>query len=238
MVFLDKSKSLQCAIRICLACFLISCIDDATLDSQQGDSGQLLDADGSVAELDDHADSAICTLPAISAKARLQFKKVNLIQNDFSAALDLETSQLCNELGLYSCTTVAHKVVLGGVDAYRLGINVPQEANIITPLAVDRVALAGCIQRVDLDFNDSAAATIFKNLVLNGTSFTDIDDTSVQSSIINLYRKILTRDPSATEVAHLKSLYPDVLASSSSAARDWAVASCFAVITSSENLFY
>ena len=54
-----------------------------------------------------------------------------------------------------------------------------------------------------------------------------------------LYKRSLLRPPTAQEQGHLRQLYRDIEADGQGQpARDWAVLSCFSVLTSMEGLFY
>lgn len=169
----------------------------------------------------------------------VKFKRAERLKNDFARALELAPNQVCNELGQYSCTDFVHKVALGGVSPYDLGINTPPaQTGVTTPIVVDRLALAGCVQRVDLDFANPGGAVIFRDLSVDGSGALDPDSPGVDASIARLYQNAVIRDPTPAEVTHLRELYPTVEAGSSAPARDWAVLSCFSVLTTMEALFY
>ena len=105
---------------------------------------------------------------ATSEKAEVRFKGDRRLAQDFAVALGLSPSGLCQELGQYDCTGNVHKVALGGVDPYEGGVyERALETGVTAPLIVERVALAGCAQRVDADFADPTGALIFRNLELD-----------------------------------------------------------------------
>ncbi|MFY0580898.1 hypothetical protein ACN28S_47610 [Cystobacter fuscus] len=89
---------------------------------------------------------------APSSRDNLRFKNPEQLTAHFAAALSLPPEQVCNELGLYPCTTYVHSVALGGVEPYGVGLYEPlTSTGVTTPIAIDRVALAACVQRVSLD---------------------------------------------------------------------------------------
>jgi hypothetical protein len=179
-------------------------------------------------------------IPA-SGKATVRFKRSERLRNDFAQTLSLDPAKVCNEFGQYSCTDTVHTIALGGVEPYILGVNQPlADTTITTPIAVERVAFAGCAQRVDQDLAANATPVIFKDLGLDSNgAITDVEAPGVAQSIATLYHRALLRDPLPSEVAHLKDMYKDVLATNEAApGRDWAVLACFSVMTSMEALFY
>ena len=178
---------------------------------------------------------------AQSHKANMRFKRDLRLRNDFAAALELDPDDLCNELDRYSCTDVAHRVALGGVQPYDLGIVEPAAATgATTPLVVERIALAACSERVDRDLSAPASAVIFADLPVDaGGAIADIGHASVAGALQRLYRRALQRNPSSGELDHLRGFYSDVAARTpDDAARKWATLSCFVVLTSMESLFY
>jgi hypothetical protein len=175
------------------------------------------------------------TEPSIaSTRAKLRFKGGKRLQNDYAYALGLETGSLCNELGQYSCVDEIHTIALLGVEPYQLGFYDPlAETALTTPIAVERVAIAGCSQRVDRDLGAPGSALIFQG------DLSSADAAGVTDAIDRLYKRGLQRRPTSAEVEHLRQLYRDVEASGSSdPARDWAKGACFAVLTTLESLFY
>ncbi len=208
--------------------------DDADGDTTAGD-----DADGTADDdgTDDDGTDDGEPPPPTSPTANVRLKGPIQLRNDFSQALGLAPSELCFELGDLSCTDDVHAVTLGGVEPDELGIYEPaQTSAATTSIAVDRIALAACGRRVDADLQ--AEALIF-DLPLSGAELTDADDPAVAASVTTLYRRALLRDPTDAELSHVVGLYAAVAKTSTTApARDWAVASCFAVLTTMESLFY
>src|SRR5262249_17841692 len=120
-----------------------------------------------------------------SGKATLRFKRSERLRNDFAQALGLDKDAVCKELGQYSCTDSVHKIALAGVEPYVLGVTEPLPfTTITTPIAVERVALAACTQRVTQDLAAGDGALIFKGLAIDQAgAIPNIDADGVQSSI-------------------------------------------------------
>lgn len=186
-----------------------------------------------------------------SLHPQVKFKRSQRLRNDIARALDITPDQVCNELGLYSCTEEVHRVTLGGVSAYDLGLFEPLPTTALTtPMAVERVAMAACVTRVDRDLgldtnidtgNDTGGgALIFEDLDIDERGrLADVQDGAVATAIDTLYKRALQRRASAGEIAHLRRLYGDIESRAApQPARDWAVLSCFAVLTTMEQLFY
>ena len=169
-----------------------------------------------------------------SSRAKLRFKDGKRLQNDYAYALGLDSDSLCNELGQYSCVDEIHTISLLGVEPYALGFYEPlDETAVTTPIAVERVAIAGCTSRVDRDLGAPGSALIFSG------DLSSAEAAGVTDAVDRLYKRALQRRPTAAEIEHLRQLYRDVEATGSSdPARDWAKAACFAVLTTLESLFY
>ena len=176
--------------------------------------------------------------PVASAKARVKFKDQGRFVRDLGFALELGPDEVCKELGLYDCYNEAHRITLGGVEPYNRGIRDPLPiAPVTAPIAVDRVALTACATRVDRDFERPSAALVFGDLASNGANAETLAGTARE-----LYRRLLRRDATTNEVESLVGFHAEagevLTDSSDDATREWAVASCFAVATSVEGLFY
>ena len=176
--------------------------------------------------------------PVESAKARVKFKEQGRFVRDLAAALELPRDQVCNELGLYDCYDVAHRITLGGVEPYRRGIRDPLPvAPVTAPIAVDRVALSACAARVDRDFADPSDAVMFGPLAEVGAT-----DESLEDAARTIYDRVLRRDATEGEVDSLVAFYDEtvdaLMSTGEEPAREWAIASCFAVATTLEGLFY
>ncbi|MEL7368755.1 MAG: hypothetical protein AAFN74_07580 [Myxococcota bacterium] len=224
---------------------------DAGLDaSDAGSSGRDVgrpasDAGSSGRDAGQAADGSVSTPPedgpfAPSNKASVRFKRHERLRNDLARALDLAPSEVCRELGQFDCTQVVHKVTLGGVSAYALGIFEPVEDTTLTaPLAVERTVLAACTRRVDIDSTRPPGQRIFDRIVLDNDRIADINDPEVATAVDALYKRALLRPARTTEVEHLRQLYRDIEADGEPRpGRDWAVLACFSIFSSVEALFY
>lgn len=170
---------------------------------------------------------------AESTKANLRFKEVNRIHNDFAQALGLPVTEVCLELGQYDCRMV-HAVTLGGVEPYELGLFEPLPATTVTtPIAVERLAVHGCEKRVTMDTDNPSA------LIFTGLRDGAIAESDVAEAIDRLYKRAVQRPATESEIGHLNQLYRDIEATGvDNPARQWALASCVAVLTSVEAVFY
>ncbi len=177
---------------------------------------------------------------APSAKGNVRFKRNERLTVDFGNALGLPYEELCKELGIYSCTMFVHPLALGGVDPYGTGLYEPLPfTGVTSPIVVDRVALAGCTQRVNADLTNPTSAVIFKNITVGPGGKVDPTSAAAKTALDTLYKRVLLRTPTADEVAHLQKLATDIEATGQpNPGQAWLTLSCFAVITSVESLFY
>lgn len=184
------------------------------------------------------------TAPSItSPKANVRFLNAGRMSKTYAKALGLPEAELCRELGLYQCVDFIHKISLLGTDPYLFGINDPLPSTTTsTPLVAERVATAGCVARVHADRTPQKAKTngaIFHRLIVDAGGKMDPTTADVAKTIDVLYVRALQRHASASEIADLRQLYRDIEAlPSPKPAEDWAIASCVAVLTSMESLFY
>ncbi|MFP2956426.1 hypothetical protein ACLEPN_00985 [Myxococcus sp. 1LA] len=201
----------------------------------------VLDVDAGVPPVGNETDSGTPVAIAKSTRNNLRFKGPERLTTDFAAALDVPSAQLCNELGQYSCAGHVHTVSLGGVDPYRSGLYEPLPVTGVTsPIAVERMALAGCSQRVTLDTSSPAEAVIFKGVGLDAQGrLADRTGQPVRDAIHALYQRALLRDAEGAEVDAWLQLAADIESSGSTRpGRDWMTAVCFAVLSSAESVFF
>jgi hypothetical protein len=170
---------------------------------------------------------------AQSTKNRLAWKRQRAVEVDLLNALQLDKSQLCNELGLYSCADFVHLVPLGGNDPFVRSQYEPLPVpTVTTPIALDRMALSACGARADADRQGDAV--VFTDLDLNAPS---VDATAAAATLENLSRRLLSRSLTDKEVSELQGLTVDDDGAAVSA-RDFAVLACFSLATLSEAHFY
>ena len=192
---------------------------------------------------DDPTPTPSATPVFVSADGNVKFKRSERLRNDFSAALGLSTDELCNELGSFSCTDLVHPVALGSVEPYQQGLyEAPHLTGASAPLVVERIAMAGCITRVDRDFAGGTGpeGMFLLDVAGDGTLVGDAaSDAKARAAIAALYRRALRRNVEPAEADRLFAMYLEVVAAGSTApARDWAILTCFAVLSSTESVFY
>lgn len=174
---------------------------------------------------------------ASSLDPRLKLKDGDRYLRDLSTALEMPRADVCRELGRYDCFQDAFRIVLGGVDAEDLGINEPaQEEALTAPIALDRVALQVCTNRVARDVADPSHAVLLK-----GAGAGTPSPAWMRRTVGQIYGRILSRDPTAAETAKLVAFYKTVESSAAPAAdraRNWVTLGCYAVASSTENVFY
>lgn len=149
------------------------------------------------------------------------------LRNSLMAALELPSNELCKELDRYDCVDQVFRTVLGGHDAIDKGqyegLTSPSS---LTPVALERVVLRACMNRVALDAKLGEQGVVFKHFSLNSDKPTvaQFDHLTVE-----LYRRFLARDPVDGEKSVLRELIK-----SESNAQDIAVLACMIVGTSAE----
>ncbi len=185
-----------------------------------GSSGDAIDPDSTTGGPPNPDDQ-----PA-SVTARVKFKGGQRYAADLADALALDRTELCQELGTIDCVD-AHAIALGGVEPYRVRIDEPLSTeSVAAPLAIERIALSACGERVHRDLSDPGSALIFAD-----TASTE----SRREAAATLFDRVLRREAGAWEVDAIVSLYrnddPD-------AERTWAQLSCLAVATLSEAIFF
>ena len=174
---------------------------------------------------------------AASRQARVKYKSGARYANDLAAALDLPREAVCRELGRYDCVDEVHRIVLGGVEPYTLGVREPLPSlGVTAPIAQDRVALAACTERIERDL--AASEPVFLKAV-------DVDAPTpgqLEATAGRFYDRILRRAATPGEVSVLAQFHSTVTdepgESGATATRDWAILSCFMVATTLESIFY
>jgi hypothetical protein len=174
---------------------------------------------------------------AASRQERVKYKSGARYANDLAAALDLERDAVCRELGRYDCVDEVHRIVLGGVEPYTLGVREPLPSPGVTaPIAQDRVALAACTERIERDL--AASEPVFLTAV-------DVDAPTpgqLEATAERFYDRILSRAATPDEVSALAQFHSTVSdelgESGAPATHDWAILSCFMVATTLESIFY
>ncbi|MFW7378805.1 MAG: hypothetical protein ACOH5I_08365 [Oligoflexus sp.] len=174
-----------------------------------------------------------------SPKTALKLKRTRVLRNSLAKILALHPQQLCLELGRLPCADVVHRVSLGGMDAYgNSQYKFPENLSVSSPIAMDRIVLASCSTRASLDLVNPNQGVIFKNLHLTPDGRITKNE-AFYDSIRRLYERALLRQPRVDEVQALEKLYVDIYEHEPiGAARNWALLSCYAVLSSLESIFY
>ena len=174
---------------------------------------------------------------AASRHARVKYKSGARYANDLAAALELPRDAVCRELGRYDCVDEVHRIVLGGVEPYTLGVREPLPSIAVTaPIAQDRVALAACTERIQRDL--AASEPVFLTTAdVNAPTPGELEATARR-----FYDRILGREATPDEVSALAQFHSTVIdepgESRATATHDWAILSCFMVATTLESIFY
>lgn len=151
--------------------------------------------------------------------------------NDLARALEIPRQDLCKELGSYDCFDRVHRVALGGVEPYSVGLDQPLEvAPVTAAIAADRVALMACQRRIEQDVARPAQAVLLEDVQ-------ELDASQREAFGHRAYRRLLGRDPSPQELEHLEDFWRELEQEQATAAQ-WALLSCFSVASSMEALFY
>lgn len=200
-----------------------------------GDAAVASDAsdDASTTAADPSGDSGTTGAPdepkqAASLRASVKRKAPDVYARDLSRALGLGTDELCLELSQYDCTS-SHRIALGGVDPYDRAVYEPlAEPGISSPLAIDRIALSACGERVTRDL--AGEGLVFAELA-DGTASADDRAAIVDRLVLRLLRR--PAEPHELEAIAALADDPNI-----PDARTWGQLACFAIATTLENVFY
>jgi hypothetical protein len=173
-----------------------------------------------------------------SQHPHLQWKRYAVIEADLSAALDLPAEELCTEFGVESCINGVHLAPLGGNEPFKTGLLEPTaEPLATTPAVIDRLLLSSCGHRVELDrAAGKSGAKVFRHFELEGDA-PDPSDAALEKTITDLYRRFLSRNPTADESAKVATLVHDESDHPVSSS-EFAITACFAIGSTAEFEFY
>jgi len=178
--------------------------------------------------------------PPPAASRPLQFKKFDQLREELARVLELDGSSVCTELGRFSCTDEAHRVVLGGAKA--IGGNIywgDPSPGPTTPVAFERVVLAACRRRAELEVSGVAESRAFFEVVNVEEGALDPRHPQARSAMRKLYRRALLRDPTAAEVEAMDALYDEIAAVNElDPGMTWFQTVCAGVLSSTEFAFY
>jgi hypothetical protein len=176
---------------------------------------------------------------AASTKNELLWKRARAVESGLAQALAIPVEDVCNELDRYSCIGLVHQVPLGGNDPFAQGLYEPLRApSTTTALSFDRVVLAACSAAVEIDAA-RPAPIVFRGHPLTDAPLTDAADAVIGADLLGttLVRRVHGREPEAGELTALHELLVDDDGAPVSG-RTFAKLACFAVASTTENLFY
>lgn len=160
----------------------------------------------------------------------LVWKRYRAFESGLVKGLGLTKDQVCMELGRDSCIDKVHLTVLGGNEPFFNGQYERAHApTVLTAVAIDRVVLSACSRRIELDAGLGANAVVFKHFPL--TAGKPSDD-QIKQQATELYRRILARDPEAPELQAISAF-----GGTAAAGDKIALSLCYAIASSSENIF-
>lgn len=187
-----------------------------------GDSGE--DTDGRSSD-----GSSAPPLPFIPPESFV-WKRYRPFEETLMTALELPKNQLCNELGQFSCIDTVHLTLLGGNEPFINGQHERAERpTVLTSIAVERIVLAGCTQRLNMDKANQTQKIVFKQIDLTATQVT-IDQTKGQAK--ELYQRFYGRDPTEGELNQVGEIIK-----MTTVPEKVALGLCFAIGSSIENVF-
>ncbi|MFK7825791.1 MAG: hypothetical protein AB8G05_16680 [Oligoflexales bacterium] len=159
------------------------------------------------------------------------WKRYRALENGMMRALNLSKQQLCNELEQFSCIDQIHLFNLGGNDPFVAAQGKrSNKPTILTPVAVERLAMHACTNRIELDKTAGPSdAEVFKGFTLNSEP---IPTDKIAPLVSDLFRRILARDPSPEELAKLGEFAKQGMGS-----EQFAKTACFVVASLYENIF-
>ncbi len=160
----------------------------------------------------------------------LVWKRYRAVEGGLMQGLGLQKADVCRELGQYSCIDKIHLTVLGGNEPYVMGqYERAQSPTALTPMAMDRVVLAACSKRIELDRAAGASALVFKHFPLTGSSPTAAQ---LQAQAGELYKRFLARDAEKAELDTVGGFVGKI-----STPDKAALALCLAIGSTVENVF-
>jgi len=200
--------------------------------SGRGNSPSAVDAEGNPVEGGQSSDNAPAAgkpgLP--QAGKTMVWKRYRPFEAGLIKGLGLSKDQICLELGRESCIDKVHLTVLGGNEPFFNGQYERAHApTVLTAVAIDRVVLSACSKRIELDTAAGATAAVFKFFPLTAAKPTD---EQIKQQATELYRRILARDPEATELQAISSF-----GATATAGDKIALSLCYAIASSAENIF-
>lgn len=155
----------------------------------------------------------------------LLWKRLDAFEADLRGALALSAAEVCNEVGVLPCRDI-HRLPLGANEPFSLNLYRPVAQPLATtPIAMERMVMAACLRRTELD----AAGTpeVFTAIDLGGPGL-DPGDEAVGEQIDILYRRLLSRMPTSEEREIVAAL------ADGTTPQQFATLACFAIGTTTE----
>ncbi|MCX6129682.1 MAG: hypothetical protein NTX25_11550 [Proteobacteria bacterium] len=160
----------------------------------------------------------------------LVWKRYRALETGLMASLGLSKEDLCKEIGVHSCIDKVHLTFLGGNEPIVNGLYERAQApSVLTAVALDRIVLYACQKRLELDAAAGANAQVFKFFAL---STAKPSDDKIKQQAVELYQRLLARDPEAAELQAISTF-----GASAAAGDKIALSLCYAIGTSAENIF-
>lgn len=199
--------------------------------SGRGSSPSQTDADGNPVGGQPGSGAPGTAKPGVpQAGKTLVWKRYRPFEAGLIKGLGLTKDQVCLELGKDSCIDKVHLTVLGGNEPFFNGQYERAHApTVLTAVAIDRVVLSACSRRIELDAAAGANAVVFKHFPLTAAK---PNDEQIKQQATELYRRILARDPEAPELQAIATF-----GSTATAGDKIALSMCYAIASSSENIF-
>jgi hypothetical protein len=180
--------------------------------------------------------TAACDAPA---GPNVTWKRQRVLAQDLKNALALGDDELCTELGTSRCVDV-HRVALGASDPFGHGLYAAfDEPLSTTPIATERLVLAACSRRAELDAA-SGAPVVFKGVDLGAGSAMwaaakggGADGAGARALVADLVTRFYGRDATDDEIGIVLEL-----AARAESGKEFAKLACFAIGTSNEFLFF
>jgi hypothetical protein len=199
--------------------------------SSRGSSPAQTDADGNPVADGSAPGAPGSAKPGLpQAGKTLVWKRYRAFESGMIKGLELTKDQVCLELGKDSCIDKVHLTVLGGNEPFINGqYERAQYPTVLTAIAIDRVVLAACSRRIELDAAAGANAVVFKHFPLTAAK---PSDEQIKQQATELFRRILARDPEAPELQAVSAF-----GGAATAGDKIALSLCYAIASSSENIF-
>lgn len=236
-----NNKLLQACACALLVAVVSACGKSKNNNRQQAsvDLQKIRDAEAQAAEKNgkgaerpgqDPADDEEAKRSGKSGAETLVWKRYRAFESALVNGLSLNKDQVCKELGQSSCIDTIHLTVLGGNEPY---VNAQYERaaapSILTSVAIERVALAACDQRLKLDQDAGSAAVVFKHWSMSDQK---VSQAQIEAQARDLYRRLLARDPDKAELAASREILDLKLSPEKTA-----LGLCFAIASQAENIF-